>query len=234
MVVVNQCMDLANQCGSYKPKPDGRWKNIQDATQLNDEILPLNFQMHGVAYVKMIILPIDWMTELDLKSDQLILKQRTIRLMEIFEQFSLTISPKKCELEPKQEIVFLGWTWNSATMELYMPDDRRSTNLDLLKRLVKTILAKRQSNDIVASQVHFDHNQKDQNSVSTNVSQQKIGNEAPNGDIQILQLTGCDRTKSPNEYYQHYRLSILCHPCSSLRQIGVQVNRRQNQSGKNA
>jgi hypothetical protein len=60
--------------------------------------------------------------------------------MEIFEQFGLTISLKKCELEPKQELVFLGWTWNSATMELYMPEDRKSTNLDLLKRLVKTTL----------------------------------------------------------------------------------------------
>jgi hypothetical protein len=37
------------------PKPDGGWRKILDATQLNDEILPLHFQMQGVEDVKMII-----------------------------------------------------------------------------------------------------------------------------------------------------------------------------------
>ncbi|KAA6364274.1 MAG: hypothetical protein EZS28_040199, partial [Streblomastix strix] len=50
------------------PKPDGGWRKILDATQLNDEILPLHFQMQGVENVKMIIQPIDWLTKLDLKS----------------------------------------------------------------------------------------------------------------------------------------------------------------------
>ncbi|KAA6362690.1 MAG: hypothetical protein EZS28_041784, partial [Streblomastix strix] len=192
-----------------KLKPDVGWRMILDATQLNNEILPLYSQKQGVDNVKMIISSMDWMNKLDLKpvshhltiqephksylafevesecnryqgmlfrtqhspkffteamnrilaevrktwdlriinysddilllyQDQMILKQQTIRLTEIFEQFCLTLSLKKCELELKQEIVFLGWTWNSATMELFKPNDRRSTNLDLLKSFLRT------------------------------------------------------------------------------------------------
>ncbi|KAA6358276.1 MAG: hypothetical protein EZS28_046198 [Streblomastix strix] len=70
--------------------------------------------------------------------DPVILKEQTLALMEILMQFGLTISMNKCELEPKQEIIFLGWTWNTITMEVFMTKDRRMDLLDMLKRLIKT------------------------------------------------------------------------------------------------
>ncbi|KAA6388771.1 MAG: hypothetical protein EZS28_015702 [Streblomastix strix] len=49
------------------PKPDGGSRKILDASQLNDEILPLHFQMQGVENVKIKIKPMDQMIKLDLK-----------------------------------------------------------------------------------------------------------------------------------------------------------------------
>jgi hypothetical protein len=73
-----------------------------------------------------------------LHQDPVILKEQTLAIMEILKEFGLTISMNKCELEPKQEIIFLGWTWNTITMEVFMTKDRRTDLLDMLKRLVKT------------------------------------------------------------------------------------------------
>ncbi|KAA6387110.1 MAG: hypothetical protein EZS28_017363 [Streblomastix strix] len=50
------------------PKSDGGWRKILEATHLNNEILPLHLQMHGVEDVKMKIQPMDWLIKLDLKS----------------------------------------------------------------------------------------------------------------------------------------------------------------------
>ncbi|KAA6402324.1 MAG: hypothetical protein EZS28_002144 [Streblomastix strix] len=209
-------MTLGEQMKSWNltfivPKLDRIWRQILNAIILNEKILPLHLQMQEIKDIKMIILPMDWLNKLDLKStfhhftvyephrpylafdvqgicyrykgmpfgiqysqiffteatnrilaevritqdlrkinysvdilllyqDQMILKQQIIRLMEIFEQFGLTISLKKYKLELKQKIVFLGWSQNLTTMELQIPNYNRSTNIDLLKNLLKTTL----------------------------------------------------------------------------------------------
>ncbi|KAA6355584.1 MAG: hypothetical protein EZS28_048889, partial [Streblomastix strix] len=71
--------------------------------------------------------------------------------MEIFEQFGLIISDKKCKLEPKREILLLSWNQSSATKELYMPNDRQSTILDLFKLLNTVQRGFLLSNDAICS-----------------------------------------------------------------------------------
>ncbi|KAA6364088.1 MAG: hypothetical protein EZS28_040385 [Streblomastix strix] len=50
------------------PKPSGEWRQILEASLLNEEIQPLHFQMNGVEQVRYLLIPNDWAVTLDHKS----------------------------------------------------------------------------------------------------------------------------------------------------------------------
>ncbi|KAA6364689.1 MAG: putative Transposon Ty3-I Gag-Pol polyprotein [Streblomastix strix] len=68
--------------------------------------------------------------------DKAKLKQQTLAIMQILERFGWTIAMDKCELEPKQQIDFLGWSWNIEKMYIKMIEERRR---DLFKQIVQFI-----------------------------------------------------------------------------------------------
>ncbi|KAA6386936.1 MAG: putative Transposon Ty3-I Gag-Pol polyprotein [Streblomastix strix] len=58
-------------------------------------------------------------------------------IINTLEHFSWTIALKKCQLIPKQEIDFLGWTWNMTEMYIFMTKDRRHQLIDYVKQFIK-------------------------------------------------------------------------------------------------
>ncbi|KAA6398972.1 MAG: putative Transposon Ty3-I Gag-Pol polyprotein [Streblomastix strix] len=58
-------------------------------------------------------------------------------LINTLEHFGWTIALNKCQLIPKQEIDFLGWTWNMIEMNIFMTKDRRHQLIDQVKQFFK-------------------------------------------------------------------------------------------------
>ncbi|KAA6377614.1 MAG: putative reverse transcriptase [Streblomastix strix] len=65
--------------------------------------------------------------------DKQTLKTQTMEIMKTLEQFGWTISTEKCETEPKQIIIFLGWIWNLKEMNIRMSEERKSKMIQALK-----------------------------------------------------------------------------------------------------
>ncbi|KAA6376138.1 MAG: putative Transposon Ty3-I Gag-Pol polyprotein [Streblomastix strix] len=64
------------------------------------------------------------------------LREQTLTIMKILEAFGWTIAQEKCEIEPKQQINFLGWTWDLKRMYIKMTDLRKQELRYQLKRLI--------------------------------------------------------------------------------------------------
>ncbi|KAA6364063.1 MAG: putative Transposon Ty3-I Gag-Pol polyprotein, partial [Streblomastix strix] len=128
------------------PKPSGEWRKIQDASLLNEEIQPLHFQMNGVEQVRYLLIPNDWAVTLDLKSVfyHLIVypPHRAYLAFEVdnhhYQYRAMPFgSLNKCQLTPKQEINFLGWTWNMTEMNIFMTKDGKHQLIDQVKQFIK-------------------------------------------------------------------------------------------------
>ncbi|KAA6369083.1 MAG: hypothetical protein EZS28_035391 [Streblomastix strix] len=90
--------------------------------------------------------------------------------------------------------------------------------------------ANRQVNGIAARLVTIDHGLENQDSTSTNVSQQKRKNEAPNGDIHILSPQGGDRMLSPfgTSFLPLSHPGFLPNPSSELKVLTSNANTTTN------
>ncbi|KAA6368764.1 MAG: putative reverse transcriptase, partial [Streblomastix strix] len=64
------------------------------------------------------------------------LREQTLIIMKIIETFGWTIAQEKCEIEPKQQINFLGWTWDLKRMYIRMTDLRKQELRYQLQRLI--------------------------------------------------------------------------------------------------
>ncbi|KAA6369117.1 MAG: putative Transposon Ty3-G Gag-Pol polyprotein, partial [Streblomastix strix] len=62
---------------------------------------------------------------------------QTQYIINTLEHFGWTIALNKCQLTPKQEIDFLGWTWNMIEMNIFMTNDRRHQLIDQVKQFIK-------------------------------------------------------------------------------------------------
>ncbi|KAA6330197.1 MAG: putative Transposon Ty3-G Gag-Pol polyprotein, partial [Streblomastix strix] len=62
---------------------------------------------------------------------------QTQHIINTLEHISWTIALNKCQLTPKQEINFLGWTWNMTEMNIFMTKDRRHQLKDQVKQFNK-------------------------------------------------------------------------------------------------
>jgi hypothetical protein len=71
-----------------------------------------------------------------LHEDPVVLKKQTKEIAEYMEWIGWVLSLDKCEMEPKQQIVFLGWKWDFERMEISMKKERR---LEMKKLLLKWI-----------------------------------------------------------------------------------------------
>ncbi|KAA6380713.1 MAG: putative Transposon Ty3-I Gag-Pol polyprotein [Streblomastix strix] len=64
------------------------------------------------------------------------LRKQILIIMEILEPFGWTIAQEKCEIEPKQQINFLKWTWDLERMYIKMTDLRKQELRYQLRRVI--------------------------------------------------------------------------------------------------
>ncbi|KAA6384268.1 MAG: putative Transposon Ty3-G Gag-Pol polyprotein [Streblomastix strix] len=62
---------------------------------------------------------------------------QTQHIINTLEHFGWTIALNKCQLIPKYEIDFLGWTWNMTEMNIFMTKNRRHKLIDQVKQFIK-------------------------------------------------------------------------------------------------
>ncbi|KAA6388260.1 MAG: hypothetical protein EZS28_016212 [Streblomastix strix] len=148
------------------PKLSGEGTKILDASLLNEEIQLLHFQMKGVEQVRYLPIPNDWTVTFDLKSafhhlivyppyraylafkvDNHHYQYRTMPIgcnhFPIFFIHALThllteIPLNQCQLKPKQEIDFLGWTLNMTETNIFMTKDRRYQLIEQVRQFIKS------------------------------------------------------------------------------------------------
>jgi ribonuclease HI len=61
------------------------------------------------------------------------LKQATIEILHFLTWLGWVVNMQKTEPEPKQKFVFLGWLWDSVSMSIFLPPDKRRAKLDHLR-----------------------------------------------------------------------------------------------------
>jgi hypothetical protein len=68
-----------------------------------------------------------------LHQNQALLRKYTKEVAQYMQWIGWVLSTEKCEMEPKQQIVFLGWKWDFVNMELSMKVERRKEMRKLMK-----------------------------------------------------------------------------------------------------
>ncbi|KAA6380746.1 MAG: hypothetical protein EZS28_023723, partial [Streblomastix strix] len=64
------------------------------------------------------------------------LREQTLTIIKILETFGRTKAQEKCEIESKQQINFIRWTWDLKRMYIKMTDLRKQELRYQLKRLI--------------------------------------------------------------------------------------------------
>jgi ribonuclease HI len=71
-----------------------------------------------------------------LHADPVVLKKQTEEIAAYMVWIGWVLSMDKCEMEPKQQIIFLGWKWDFERMEISMKEERRLEMKKLISRWV--------------------------------------------------------------------------------------------------
>jgi hypothetical protein len=77
-----------------------------------------------------------------LHENESVLRTVTMEIAAYMGWLGWILSMEKCEMEPKQEITFLGWIWNFQTLTLRMKKERREEMRQLLHRWIGICEAK--------------------------------------------------------------------------------------------
>jgi hypothetical protein len=71
-----------------------------------------------------------------LHQDKEELRKMTDQIAEYLRWIGWVLSDEKCEMEPAQRIVFLGWQWDFEKMEVSMKKERRKTLMELMRKWI--------------------------------------------------------------------------------------------------
>ncbi|KAA6399998.1 MAG: putative Transposon Ty3-G Gag-Pol polyprotein [Streblomastix strix] len=72
-----------------------------------------------------------------LHQDKTWLFYQILYIINSLEHFGWTIALNECQITPKLEIDFLGWTWNMTEMNIFMTKIRKHQFMDQIKQFIK-------------------------------------------------------------------------------------------------
>jgi hypothetical protein len=77
-----------------------------------------------------------------LHKDQDYLRMVMVKIIKLLRWLGWVINEEKCEMEPKQKFVWLGWEWDSRAMTVSLPYDRRRNAKHAATRLKARAIAR--------------------------------------------------------------------------------------------